>query len=65
MPAYTDPIHVPNVESYAPPAQNTSFGLEVSGPLTRHAVGNSSAPPQDGEDGDIEDVHEEVNVQAQ
>ena len=64
VPTYTGSPPVPNVQLCPSPALHYSFSLEVSGVSTGHGIGGSSAVPDDGDDGDDEDVNEEVNVQA-
>ena len=62
VPLYTVGTPVSNVELCPPPTAPTSFGPEVSSLSGGPDVGGSSAPAQDGDDGDKDDIYEEVNV---
>ena len=61
---YTGLLPVLTIQLCPPPAPHYSLGPEVGGASTAYGVDGSSAALNDGDDGDDEDVNEEVNVQA-
>ena len=64
MPLFTGSTYVSPVQFCPPLTKNTSFGPKVGSSLDMPNVDGSSSPPQDGQDGDGDDVHKEMNVQA-